>query len=173
MKAVFGLGNPGLAYALTRHNVGFEVVDLYRKVHRLRARGRIEHSALVYSWDDLLLVKPMTCMNDSGRAVGAFDFPVGFFKNDQEILAFAPLQFGLGEKFRFGFAHRAGRPARGNRRGLGRRQIEAESSAARENDGAFEHIAQLADVAGPVVALKLNHAGAGQARLGAAHFLER
>ena len=69
MKAVFGLGNPGLAYALTRHNVGFEVVDLYRKVHRLRARGRIEHSALVYSWDDLLLVKPMTCMNDSGRAV--------------------------------------------------------------------------------------------------------
>ena len=69
MKAVFGLGNPGLAYALTRHNVGFEVVDLYRKVHHLRARGRIEHSALVYSWDDLLLVKPMTFMNDSGRAV--------------------------------------------------------------------------------------------------------
>lgn len=69
MKAVFGLGNPGLAYGLTRHNVGFEVVDLYRKVHRIRARGRMQHSALVYSWDDLLLVKPLTYMNESGRAV--------------------------------------------------------------------------------------------------------
>ncbi len=69
MKAVFGLGNPGLAYGLTRHNVGFEVVDLYRRVHRIRARGRVQHSALVYSWDDLLVVKPMTFMNESGRAV--------------------------------------------------------------------------------------------------------
>jgi PTH1 family peptidyl-tRNA hydrolase len=69
VKAVFGLGNPGRAYALTRHNVGFEVIDLYRKVHRLRRKGRIESSALVYSTADLLLVKPMTFMNDSGEAV--------------------------------------------------------------------------------------------------------
>ena len=69
MKAVFGLGNPGRAYVLTRHNVGFEAIDLYRKVHRLRRKGRIESSALVYSTGDLLLVKPMTFMNDSGAAV--------------------------------------------------------------------------------------------------------
>jgi PTH1 family peptidyl-tRNA hydrolase len=69
VKAVFGLGNPGRAYALTRHNVGFEVIDLYRKVHRLRRKGRIESSALVYSTAGLLLVKPMTFMNDSGEAV--------------------------------------------------------------------------------------------------------
>jgi len=69
VKAVFGLGNPGRAYALTRHNVGFEVVDLYRKVLRLRRKGRIESSALVYSTGDMLLVKPMTFMNDSGAAV--------------------------------------------------------------------------------------------------------
>jgi PTH1 family peptidyl-tRNA hydrolase len=69
LKAVFGLGNPGRAYALTRHNVGFEVIDLYRKVHRLRRKGRIESSALVYSTGDLLLVKPMTFMNESGAAV--------------------------------------------------------------------------------------------------------
>jgi len=71
IKAVFGLGNPGLPYALTRHNIGFEVVDLYRKVHRTRKKGRIEGSALVYSIDDLLLVKPMTYMNESGQAVRA------------------------------------------------------------------------------------------------------
>ncbi len=70
-KAVFGLGNPGLPYALTRHNIGFEVVDLYRKIHRTRKKGRIEGSALVYSIDDLLLIKPMTYMNESGMAVRA------------------------------------------------------------------------------------------------------
>jgi PTH1 family peptidyl-tRNA hydrolase len=69
IKAVFGLGNPGQPYALTRHNIGFEVIDLYRKVHRTRRKGRIESSALVYSLDKLLLVKPMTYMNESGRAV--------------------------------------------------------------------------------------------------------
>jgi PTH1 family peptidyl-tRNA hydrolase len=69
LRAVFGLGNPGLDYALTRHNVGFEVIDLFRRVHRIKAKGRIEASALVYSWNDLLLVKPMTYMNESGLAV--------------------------------------------------------------------------------------------------------
>ena len=69
MNAVFGLGNPGFSFALTRHNVGFEVIDLYRKVHRWRGKGRIQNSALVYRGDDLLLVKPMTFMNESGTAV--------------------------------------------------------------------------------------------------------
>jgi len=71
IKAVFGLGNPGLPYALSRHNIGFEIVDLYRKIHRTRKKGRIEGSALVYSMGDLLLVKPMTYMNESGLAVRA------------------------------------------------------------------------------------------------------
>lgn len=71
VKAVFGLGNPGLPYALTRHNIGFEVVDLYREVHRTRKKGRIEGSALVYCLDNLVLAKPMTYMNESGLAVRA------------------------------------------------------------------------------------------------------
>jgi PTH1 family peptidyl-tRNA hydrolase len=69
LKAVFGLGNPGTAYALTRHNVGFEAIDLYRKTHRLRRPGRIESECLVYRDDDLLLCKPLTFMNESGLAV--------------------------------------------------------------------------------------------------------
>jgi PTH1 family peptidyl-tRNA hydrolase len=69
LRAVFGLGNPGLGYALTRHNVGFEVIDLFRKLHRIKAKGRIEYSALVYFWNELLLGKPMTYMNESGLAV--------------------------------------------------------------------------------------------------------
>ncbi|HHR84928.1 MAG TPA: aminoacyl-tRNA hydrolase [Candidatus Acetothermia bacterium] len=71
MKAVFGLGNPGLEYALSRHNVGFDVIDLYRKRHCPRLKGRLIDSALVYKSRDLFLVKPMTYMNSSGKAVKA------------------------------------------------------------------------------------------------------
>ena len=69
MKAVFGLGNPGLQYSLTRHNVGFQVIDLYRRVNRVRSKGRITGRSLVYRLEGLLLVKPMTYMNASGQAV--------------------------------------------------------------------------------------------------------
>ena len=71
LKAVFGLGNPGIEYALTRHNVGFSVIDLYRKAHCHGEKGRILCSSLVYQTEDLLLIKPMTYMNASGEAVSA------------------------------------------------------------------------------------------------------
>ena len=71
MKAVFGLGNPGLEYAPSRHNVGFDVVDLYRKRHAPRLKARLIGSAIVYESRDLFLVKPMTYMNASGEAVRA------------------------------------------------------------------------------------------------------
>ncbi len=68
---MFGLGNPGPEYALTRHNVGFQVIDLYRKQYIPRRPGKITCSAVVYRHDDFLVVKPLTYMNDSGRAVRA------------------------------------------------------------------------------------------------------
>ncbi len=71
MKAVFGLGNPGVEYALSRHNVGFDIVDLYRKRHAPQLKARLIGSALVYKSRDLFLVKPMTYMNASGEAVRA------------------------------------------------------------------------------------------------------
>ena len=71
MKAVFGLGNPGLKYVLTRHNVGFQVIGLYRKINRTRTRAVRTCLSLVYRTEDLLLVKPMTHMNASGDGVKA------------------------------------------------------------------------------------------------------
>jgi PTH1 family peptidyl-tRNA hydrolase len=71
VKAVFGLGNPGIEYALTRHNVGFSVIDLYRKAHSHGEKGRILCSSLLYQIENLLLIKPMTHMNASGEAVSA------------------------------------------------------------------------------------------------------
>jgi len=71
VKAVFGLGNPGPTYALSRHNVGFQVIDLYRKARRVRRKGRIERDCLVYRDSGLLLCKPLTFMNATGPAVRA------------------------------------------------------------------------------------------------------
>jgi PTH1 family peptidyl-tRNA hydrolase len=73
VKAIVGLGNPGSQYRGTRHNVGFEVVDLLAR----RASVGFESApaeALIAKWrlpdDSILLVKPLTFMNLSGQAVG-------------------------------------------------------------------------------------------------------
>ena len=71
MRAVIGLGNPGEEYALSRHNVGFNVIDLYRDVFKGPSKGRLRCSSLVYEARGLLLVKPLTYMNASGNAVRA------------------------------------------------------------------------------------------------------
>lgn len=72
MRIVVGLGNPGRAYAHTRHNVGFDVLDIFAKRHRARILGR-QCRSLVGSFDhygeQILLVKPQTFMNESGAAV--------------------------------------------------------------------------------------------------------
>ena len=74
MKLVAGLGNPGGAYRGTRHNVGFEVVDLIASRHGLVFDGA-PADAIQARWrradDGVLLVKPLTFMNVSGQAVGA------------------------------------------------------------------------------------------------------
>jgi len=78
MKLIVGLGNPGLKYAGTRHNVGFDVIDYLAKAPGYAAfRERFE--ALVSEGKEgdetVLLLKPLTFMNLSGRAVrAAIDF---------------------------------------------------------------------------------------------------
>ena len=96
MKAVFGLGNPGLEYALTRHNVGFDVVDLYRKRHVPQLKARLIGSALVYKSRDLFLVKPMTYMNASGEAVKAVIDRFRIPRQDV-LLVYDDLDIPLGE----------------------------------------------------------------------------
>src|SRR5882672_2054268 len=74
MKVIVGLGNPGLKYAGTRHNVGFEVVDyLAKSPGYAAARERFEATVAEGKEGDetVLLLKPLTFMNLSGRAVRA------------------------------------------------------------------------------------------------------
>ena len=73
MRLIVGLGNPGREYAHTRHNVGFDVLDIFAKKRHARILSRQCHS-LVGSFDhygeQILLAKPQTFMNNSGLAVG-------------------------------------------------------------------------------------------------------
>ena len=82
MQIWVGLGNPGAQYAMHRHNVGFMAVDAIAGIHNFEPpkkafhgwaqQGRIGASRI-------LLLKPATFMNDSGRAVRA---AMDFFKKD-------------------------------------------------------------------------------------------
>jgi len=72
-KLIAGLGNPGPEYLFTRHNVGFLVLDAWadeegEAFHEERSR----HSQFVSLESGERLVKPMTYMNESGKAVAAW-----------------------------------------------------------------------------------------------------
>ncbi len=71
MKLVVGLGNPGRQYAGTRHNVGFDVLNLLAERHRLDWESA-PADALIAKWRaaSVLLAKPMTFVNLSGQAIG-------------------------------------------------------------------------------------------------------
>ena len=101
MRIIAGLGNPGPQHALTRHSVGFLVVDAFAAAHGLRfgprrfdaetARGRAAGA-------EVLLAKPLTYMNLSGRSLAPL---VAYYKvapadlivvHDDLDLAFGRLQ---------------------------------------------------------------------------------
>lgn len=77
MKVICGLGNPGERYRLTRHNVGFRVVDLLADRWTLTGEGRLRDGAALLEASRpepvgrVLLVKPMKYMNLSGGPLRA------------------------------------------------------------------------------------------------------
>lgn len=71
---IVGLGNPGPAYEQTRHNVGFQVLDILARRHGLQfQRGRAKSHIAEGRFGDrrVVLAKPQTWMNLSGEAVQA------------------------------------------------------------------------------------------------------
>ncbi|MGL4543367.1 MAG: aminoacyl-tRNA hydrolase [Polymorphobacter sp.] len=86
MLVFAGLGNPGSAYALHRHNIGFMAVDTIAEVFdfgpwRIRFQGWAAEGRI--GSEKLLLLKPATFMNESGRSVAE---ALRFFKLDAEAL---------------------------------------------------------------------------------------
>jgi len=73
MKLFVGLGNPGDKYARNRHNVGFMAVERIAAAHNFspwRRRFQGETAEGTIGGERVLLLKPMTYMNESGRSVG-------------------------------------------------------------------------------------------------------
>jgi len=84
MFLIFGLGNPGRQYDGTRHNIGFEVIDLLAKRHGIKIKASKFDA---YAGEEfclgskMILVKPTTFMNLSGKAVRQF---LRFYKLPEE-----------------------------------------------------------------------------------------
>jgi PTH1 family peptidyl-tRNA hydrolase len=69
---IVGLGNPGTQYRMSRHNIGFQVVDRLAKSNRISIRAKRFKFLYGAGWVDfqqVVLAKPMTFMNRSGEAV--------------------------------------------------------------------------------------------------------
>ena len=72
MRVVVGLGNPGKQYAGTRHNVGFDVIDALASAPgagRFLSKFAAQVAEVMEGGEKILLAKPETFMNLSGRAV--------------------------------------------------------------------------------------------------------
>lgn len=100
-----GLGNPGPEYAMTRHNVGFQVVEgMGRDLKMAWRRGKnVSYSGpFLLGEDELWLLKPLTFMNLSGQGVKPFlidrELPI-----ERLIVVHDELDLSFGEvRFRFG-----------------------------------------------------------------------
>lgn len=99
MWLIAGLGNPGLQYEKTRHNAGFMAADRLAEKHG--AQFNKHKSEAVYTDfkigdNRILLVKPQTYMNNSGRAVSAL---LNFYKipTDRLIVMFDDITLDIGK----------------------------------------------------------------------------
>lgn len=84
MKAIIGLGNPGIKYAGTRHNIGFDTVTALADKYNIKIKDK-KFNGLVgegfIEGEKVMLVQPQTFMNLSGECVGLI---AGFYKLEPE-----------------------------------------------------------------------------------------
>lgn len=96
---IVGLGNPGLEYQNTRHNAGFLAVDALAQKHRCNFSKRkhdAEFGDTVIAGQRVIIAKPQTYMNNSGRAVLAL---AQFYKIPLEniIILFDDISLEIGK----------------------------------------------------------------------------
>lgn len=89
MRLIVGLGNPGEKYENTRHNFGFQVLDLLAGTNAWENKYNSEFLKL----EDVILAKPQTFMNDSGKSVAEI---LKFYPDAELIVIHDELDFPLG-----------------------------------------------------------------------------
>lgn len=99
MKLIVGLGNPGIEYKNTRHNIGFIYINMFaeslnKKIDKEKFNGLYDSFTL--NNEKIILLKPLSYMNLSGEVVSEF---VKFFKiNTEDILVISDdLDMNLGK----------------------------------------------------------------------------
>lgn len=105
LKCIVGLGNPGDKYLNTRHNIGFRVLDTLADRAGQKFQFESKWESRTCKVDDILLVQPMTYMNESGRAIGSL---ARFFRWDPEqiLVVFDDVSLPLGNlRFRMNGGH--------------------------------------------------------------------
>ena len=89
MKLIVGLGNPGKNYAHNRHNIGFRCLNYFARLHSIRFERRQCQSRVGFAevgGEKLLLAKPRTFVNASGKAVGCLASKYGVHLNDLLVI---------------------------------------------------------------------------------------
>lgn len=84
MKLIVGLGNPGAQYANTRHNIGFNVIEHISDkwgVPLNKQKFEAQYGEGFVNGEKVILVKPLTFMNLSGRSVAEF---INYYDVDRE-----------------------------------------------------------------------------------------
>lgn len=84
MWMIIGLGNPGIRYKWSRHNIGFQVIDLIAKNYCIKLKKNRFVTAITgrgkIGDEEVILVKPVTYMNNSGNAISGvkrlYEIPV-------------------------------------------------------------------------------------------------
>ena len=82
MKLIVGLGNPGKEYEKTRHNIGFNIIDLYLKKNDLtldKSKFNGNYVKTKINDEEVIFLEPQTYMNASGECVKKI---VDFYKID-------------------------------------------------------------------------------------------
>ncbi len=103
MPLIVGLGNPGTAYALTRHNIGFMVVDALLQNKSFHQITKKSFQGELFKAQNRYYLKPLTFMNLSGHSVLAVK---NFYKIEEIIVIHDDLDLPFGAiRFKKGGGH--------------------------------------------------------------------
>jgi PTH1 family peptidyl-tRNA hydrolase len=107
IKAIIGLGNPGLNYYYQRHTIGFRVVDALAEKFGgyWKTKGNMDVAVININNHETLLIKPLTFMNSSGQIVPQLQRQG--IKSENMLVVHDELELPFGQiKLKFGGSHR-------------------------------------------------------------------